>query len=62
MLICKYCGKEPNDINEFVRLAKERHCTPEQAVTFDGTYDGLNQRFICTQCFVSNHRNIGGAQ
>ena len=62
MIICKGCGKEPHELREYVTLAKELECTPEQAViSEEGTYNRETKKFYCTICYVKAGMPLGKA-
>lgn len=59
---CKRCGKEPHELREYITLAKELQCTPEQAVVREeGTYNRGTGKFYCTVCYVAVGMPLGRA-
>lgn len=52
-MVCRGCGKDPKDIQEYVLNAKVEGMTPEQFVEeCEGTYDEATQTFYCTDCYI----------
>lgn len=51
--ICIGCNKKPEEIEEFIELAKEMNVTPDEAVRREeGTYNHANGHFTCTDCYI----------
>lgn len=51
---CKCCGKKPEELQEYVTLAKEEgYESAEQAVKREeGTYNPSTGAFYCTSCYI----------
>lgn len=50
---CPYCGKHPNDIEEYVESAKLENLTPVEYVKLEeNTYCQFTGCFVCTDCYV----------
>lgn len=59
---CKRCLKEPHQIQEYIDLAEEIECTPEQAVIAEeGTYNPKSKLFYCTRCYIQAGMPLGKA-
>lgn len=53
---CPYCGKHPNEIDEYITAAKEEGITPLEYVKLEeNTYCQYTGCFVCSSCYV----NIG---
>jgi hypothetical protein len=53
-VICPWCEKTPDQIQEFIDAAKENVTTPEEYVrTEEGTYNPENGHFCCTNCYIA---------
>lgn len=53
---CPYCGKHPNDLEEYVEAAKEENVSVVEYVKYnENTYCQFTGCFVCTSCYV----NIG---
>jgi len=51
--ICRGCNKTPDQIEEYVEIAKEEGMTPDAFVSSEeGTYNKDNGHFLCTECYV----------
>lgn len=51
--ICPWCNREPEDIGEYKRLAKEYGLKPNEAVRQEeGTYSRKHNMFCCTDCYI----------
>ncbi len=52
-LICQGCGKSPEELVEYVEMAKEEGGTPsEWALKNEGTVNEENGHFLCTPCYA----------
>lgn len=52
-LRCIGCGKEPNEIDEYINEGVVNDMTPGEFVrTEEGTYNSLNGHFACTDCYI----------
>lgn len=61
-IVCKGCGKSPDEIPEYVLLANELELTPNLAViTEEGTYNRRTGRFYCTDCYIKAGMPLGKA-
>ena len=59
---CKGCGKHPNEIGEYIHLAKEMNMTPDQVVhSEEGTFNPRTGLFYCTMCYVKAGMPLGTA-
>ncbi|WP_342532667.1 hypothetical protein MHB40_14525 [Lysinibacillus sp. FSL K6-0057] len=55
-LECPYCGKHPDQIEEYLEASKEENSTPIEYVKLnENTYCQYTGCFVCTTCYV----NIG---
>lgn len=55
---CKFCGKKPEEISEYICLAEEEKITPTQyVIENDNTYNKATGEFLCTECYVQEHLN-----
>lgn len=53
-LRCNGCLKPPSEIPEFVTIAAEEGCTPEEFVLREeGTLNPRNHHFLCTDCYIA---------
>ena len=51
--ICSGCNKKPDELEEYIELAKEEGMTPNQYVKEEeGTYNKRNGHFLCTDCYI----------
>jgi hypothetical protein len=51
--ICKKCRREPNEISEYINMAEDNNCTPEEFVVMqEGTYNHSSKFFYCTDCYI----------
>lgn len=51
--ICTYCNRRPNEIEEYVMMAKELEITPDDYVRMEeGTYNPINGHFACDSCYI----------
>lgn len=51
--ICTGCNKTPDQIEEYVEIAKEEGMTPDAFVREEeGTYNRANGHFLCTICYI----------
>lgn len=53
-MTCIGCEKHPDEIEEYIEMAREEGTTPERIVlTEEGTYNGFEpERFYCTPCYI----------
>lgn len=52
-MICPYCDKHPNSINEYIYHANSEGLTPVQFVKeYEGTYCKYTGCFTCSNCYV----------
>ena len=52
-IICAYCRKKPNEIEEYIEAAEYEEITPDEFVrTCEGTYNPKNGHFCCTDCYI----------
>lgn len=50
---CIGCNKLPEEIAEYVDMAKEENMTPDAYVREEeGTYNPENGHFMCTECYI----------
>ena len=60
---CIGCGKQPNELNEYLELA-EREGYDDAATAVrreEGTYNGENGHFWCTACYLKAGQPLGVA-
>ena len=51
--LCIGCGKHPDELEEYVEIAKEEGMTPDEFVRKEeGTYNRENGHFLCTPCYA----------
>lgn len=60
---CKICGKKPEELKEYVTLAKENgYDSAEQAVMCEeGTFNRATGKFYCTSCYIEIGMPLGQA-
>lgn len=60
---CKICGRKPDELKEYVALAKEcGYESAEQAVKCEeGTYNPATGEFYCTYCYIEIGMPLGRA-
>lgn len=59
---CCYCGKSPNEIEEYIGYSKDSNCTPEEyVINCDGTYNNRTGEFACTHCYIKHGMPLGKA-
>lgn len=60
---CKVCGKKPEELKEYVTLAKEGgYESAEEAVKREeGTYNPATGQFYCTSCYIAIGMPLGRA-
>ena len=52
-IICAYCHRKPNEIIEYIEIAKCMGITPDMAVQQEeGTHNTKNGHFCCTDCYI----------
>jgi hypothetical protein len=52
-IVCSGCCKQPEELEEYVELAKDTHMTASEIVVKEeGTYNPENGHFLCTPCYV----------
>lgn len=62
IVMCKRCGKKPDEIQEYVDAAKEDNMTPESYVrSCEGTYNPKTGLFYCTSCYIKVGMPLGKA-
>lgn len=62
MCKCCYCGKKPEEIEEYIAYAKDDECTPlEFVVNNEGTYNSETGEFACTHCYIEHGMPLGKA-
>ncbi|GIQ67416.1 hypothetical protein DUZ99_02215 [Xylanibacillus composti] len=61
-MTCIGCGLPPDQIEEYIEMAREEGTTPEQFVmSEEGTYNAFEPgRFYCTSCYVNADMPIIG--
>jgi len=60
--ICIICKRTPDEIEEYVGLAEEQDCAPEDVVVDEeGTYNPENGHFYCTECYTEIGMPLGVA-
>lgn len=48
-----FCGRAPEQINEYVVAGRQNEMTPSQYVAAEeGTFNPENGHFCCTECYV----------
>ncbi len=51
--VCPYCGKSPDQLDEYVDMGRENKMSPSAFVAmFEGTFNRENGHFACTPCYV----------
>lgn len=52
-LECQGCHKSPSELDEYIFMAEEENCTPEEFVwkEEEGTLNKSNGHFLCTDCY-----------
>lgn len=51
--LCIGCGKNPDQIGEYIDAAAEENMTPDEYVRHEeGTYNPVNGHFACTNCYI----------
>lgn len=59
---CKVCGKKPDEIDEYIDMARQEETTPELFVkTEEGTYNRETGKFYCTSCYIKIGMPLGTA-
>lgn len=59
---CKGCGRTPDEISEYVSIAKCEKMTPEEFVREEeGTFNEKTGLFWCTSCYIKAGEPIGKA-
>lgn len=59
---CKICGKEPNELQEYISAAYEEKITPEEYVRREeGTFNKETEQFYCTACYINIGMPLGTA-
>lgn len=52
-IVCGYCDKTPDQIDEYVEMAAALGTTPNAYVeTLEGTFNPLTGHFACTACYI----------
>lgn len=52
--LCTGCNKRPDEIEEYVEIAKVESMSADDYVREEeGTYNRLNGHFLCTVCYVN---------
>lgn len=50
---CKVCKRHPEEIAEYVSMAKLENTTPEEyVIQEEGTYNHETGEFFCTDCYI----------
>jgi len=61
-LICKQCGKKPDEIQEYIDAAVQEGCTPDEYVFMqEGTLNRQTGLFYCTKCYIQIGMPLGTA-
>jgi hypothetical protein len=48
-----YCGRSPEQIPEYVQMARESNMSPAEFVAQEeGTFNTENGHFCCTECYI----------
>lgn len=59
---CKYCGKEPHKLFEYVSAARAEKMNPrDYVIENEGTYNGKTGLFYCTGCYIKIGSPLGKA-
>lgn len=57
------CGREFNEIEEYIESAKEENMTIEDYIkNEEGTYNPSNGHFYCTRCYIKLGMPLGKAR
>lgn len=52
--LCIGCGKQPDEIEEYVEMGKAEDMSPDEFVRREeGTLNRDNGHFLCTECYVA---------
>lgn len=52
-VICAYCNKRPDEIEEYLEASAEENLMPDEYVRREeGTYNPDNGHFACTECYI----------
>lgn len=61
-IVCKGCGRNPEEINEYANSAKELNIDPyDYVVKEEGTFNQKTGKFYCTQCYIRVGMPLGKA-
>lgn len=51
--ICIGCGKHPDQIDEYVDMARDEGMMPDEFIRREeGSYNPANGHFLCTPCYI----------
>jgi hypothetical protein len=51
---CAYCGKRPDEIDEYIEAAKYFDVSPDRYVRWEeGTFNPDTEHFACTRCYIA---------
>lgn len=51
--ICIGCERYPDQIDEYIAYGAMEEITPDEYVRrYEGTYNGENGHFLCTDCYI----------
>lgn len=52
--VCAFCGKRPEELEEYVKAARDEEMTPDEYVREEeGTFNSATGTFACTECYVA---------
>lgn len=61
-IVCKGCGRRPEEINEYIESAKDSGTNPtDYVIEEEGTFNIMTGKFYCTQCYIRAGMPLGKA-
>ena len=61
-MMCKVCGKAPEEIDEYIDMGNDAEMTPEEFVRQEeGTFNPETGMFYCTECYIKIGMPLGTA-
>lgn len=61
-VLCKGCGKTPEETKEYISVSRAEKCTEEEFVkAHEGTYNRKTGKFWCNVCYIKNGMPLGKA-
>jgi len=59
---CKICGRKPDEIREYIKMAKDYNITTSQVIEQEeGTFNPKTGLFYCTGCYIKIGMPLGTA-